>query len=73
MFAMPEKPPDIQTSYRSINLLPNVSKICDRLIILNAYSYIYSQTYIVTASQFGIGAKHGMIYQAHRVVNTICT
>jgi hypothetical protein len=40
MFAKQEKPPDIPNSYRPINLLPYLSKICKRLF-LNGYLHIY--------------------------------
>lgn len=72
MFAKPEKPPDIPTSYRPISLLPYLLNICERLILKRLTPYIIA-TNILPSSQFGFRAKHSTIHQAHRVVDAIST
>jgi len=72
MFAKPEKPPDIPTSYRPISLLPYLSKICERLILKRLTPYIFA-TNLLPSLQFGFRAKHSTIHRAHRVVDAIST
>jgi len=72
IFAKPEKPLDIPTSYRPISLLPYLSKICERLILKRLTPYIFA-TNILPSLQFSFRAKYSTIHQAHRVVDAIST
>ena len=72
MFAKPEKPLDLPTSYKPISLLPYCSKICERLLLKRIYPHKISNN-VLPSSQFGLRAKHSTIHQVHKVVNAIST
>lgn len=72
MFATPDKPPDLPTSYRPISLLPYFSKICERLILKRIHPHIISKN-VLPSSQFGFRAKHSTVHQVHRVIDAIST
>jgi len=66
MFAKPDKPPDLPTSYRPISLLPYFSKIYERLILKRIYPHIIAKN-VLPSSQFGFRAKHSTVHQVHRI------
>jgi len=72
MFAKPDKPPDLPTSYRPISLLPYFSKICERLILKRIYPHIVAKN-VLPSSQFGFRAKHSTVHQVRRVIDVIST
>jgi len=72
MFAKPDKPPDLPTSYRPISLLSYFSKICERLILKGIYPHIISKN-VLLSSQFGFRAKHNTVHPVHRVIDAIST
>jgi len=71
IFAKSNKPPDIPTSYRPINLLHYISKIYEGLIRKWISSHILSDI-ILPSSHFDFRAKHSTIHQVYKRVNAIC-
>ena len=66
----PGKNPTDVTSYRPISLLPVISKILEKLLLLRLSSDTPPQTWI-PSYQFGFRKKHSTIHQCHRLTHTI--
>ena len=64
------KPPEDVKSYRSISLLPILSKVFEKLFITRIQPILQS-TQIIPDHQFGFRRKHSTIEQVHRITNTI--
>lgn len=70
MIPKPGKPPTEATSYRPISLLPIMSKIFERLLLLKLNQIVPIQN-LIPNHQFGFRQKHSTVQQCHRVVNEI--
>jgi len=64
------KPPQNVTSYRSISLLPLLSKIFEKLF-LNRLRAFTDLNDALPNHQFGFPEKHSTTHQGHRLVNEI--
>lgn len=64
----PGKDPIEVKSYRPISLLPVLSKVFEKLILLRMKPHL---TDSIPNHQFGFRVKHSTIEQVHRVTNTI--
>ena len=67
----PGKDPTDPNSYRPISLLPNVSKIFEK-IIQEAILYTVTQNNILEDNQFGFRAGHSTIHATNKFVSDIC-
>jgi len=70
MILKPGKNPTDVTSYRPISLLPVISKILEKLLLLRLSNEMPPQTWI-PSHQFGFRKKHSTIHQCHRLTDTI--
>jgi retron-type reverse transcriptase len=66
----PGEPPHELTSYRSISLLPVVSKVFEKLL-LNRILPLMASHSLISAHQFGFRMRHSTIEQTYRVVQQI--
>lgn len=66
----PGKPPEDVKSYRTISLLPVISKVFEKLLLLRLLPVIDKYNLIPT-HQFGFRHKHSTLVQAHRIVAEI--
>lgn len=57
-------------SYRPISLLPNISKLFEKLLI-NKLNPLLNERRCIPDHQFGFRRKHSTIEQTHRLVNVI--
>jgi retron-type reverse transcriptase len=64
------KPADDIKSYRPISLLPILSKVFEKLLIVRLQRILHL-TQIIPDHQFGFRRKHSTIEQIHRITNTI--
>jgi hypothetical protein len=64
------KPPENVASYRSISLLPSLSKLLEKLL-LKRLKPITEEKNLIPDYQFGFHNKHSIIDQVHRVTNVI--
>ena len=58
------------TSYRPISLLPVISKLLEKLLLLRLSNDTPPQTWI-PSHQFGFCKEHSTIHQCHRLTDTI--
>jgi hypothetical protein len=70
MILKPGKNPTDITSYRPISLLPVISKILEKLLLLRLSNDMPPQTWI-PSHQFGFRKEHSTIHQCHRLTDTI--
>ena len=70
MIAKPGKNPADVTSYRTISLLPQLSKILQK-ILLRRLTPILADAKSIASHQFGFRPQHGTVEQAHRIVHKI--
>jgi hypothetical protein len=70
MIPKPGKPPHGATSYRSISLLPVMSKLFDKLLIKRLKAIVERKP-LISNHQFGFRSKHSTIDQVHRITNII--
>jgi hypothetical protein len=70
MIVKPGKNADDVTSYRPISLLPLLSKVFEKILLLRLTPIIEASNRI-PPHKFGFRKKHGTIEQAHRLVNKI--
>jgi len=56
----PNKPPDLPSSYRPINLLP-ISKVFEKILIKRILNII-DKTKVLPHSQFGFHSKHSTVH-----------
>ena len=66
----PGKAKELVTSYRPISLLPILSKVCEKLIIIRLNKILRDKN-IIPAHQFGFRNKHSTIEQVNRVTTEI--
>jgi len=66
----PGKTPERATSYRSILLLPSMSKLFEKLL-LSHLKQIIEERNLIPDYQFGFRNKHLTINQVHHVTNII--
>jgi len=67
---MPNKPPDLITSFRPIRLLPFFDKILEKPILKIILPCIAEKS-ILPDSQFSFRSSHSTVQQVHRVVDAI--
>jgi hypothetical protein len=70
MIPKPGKPPHETTSYRSISLLPIMSKLFEKLL-LKRLKPIIEERNLIPDHQFGFRHQHSTIDQVHRITNII--
>lgn len=70
MIQKPGKPPHEASSYRPISLLPILSKVFEKLLILRMNPIIENKK-LIPNHQFGFRTKHSTIDQVHRITNVI--
>jgi len=72
IFLIPKrsKPPDITSFYLLICLLPFFTKLTEKLI-LKRLSKIINDKKIIPNTQFGFRNKHSILYQVHRLTDSI--
>jgi hypothetical protein len=62
----PGKPPNELASYRPISLLPNVSKVIEKILLKRLLPVV--ETYrLIPNHQFGFRQRHSTIEQTHRI------
>jgi hypothetical protein len=66
----PGKPAEDVKSYRSISLLPILSKVCEKLFTTRTHPILQS-TRLIPDHQFQFRRKHATIEQVHRITNII--
>jgi hypothetical protein len=66
----PGKPPNQLTSYRPISLLPNVSKVSEKLLLKRLLPVVENNRLILD-HQFGFRQTHSTTEQTHRIVQRI--
>lgn len=72
MIPKPGKDETQVTSYRPISLLPTLSKLYEKMLLIKLHP-ILEQGNIIPAHQFGFRNQHSTIEQVHRIVNVIKT
>jgi hypothetical protein len=70
MILKPGKNPTDVTSYRPISLLPVITKILEKLLLLRLSNHMPPQSWI-PSHQFGFRNKHCTIHQCHRLTDSI--
>jgi hypothetical protein len=70
IIAKPGKPLQQPNSYRPISLLPLLSKIFERLLIIRIHASMPKDE-LLPLHQFGFREGHSTIQQCHRIVNHI--
>jgi hypothetical protein len=70
MILKPSKKPDNVASYRPISLLPIISKVFEKLLLLKIQPII-EDLKLIPDHQFGFRQRHSTIHQVHRLVDTI--
>lgn len=70
MIPKPGKPLEDRTSYRPISLLPIISKLFERLLLVRLKPIIETRR-LVPSHQFGFHDKHSTIDQVHRITDVI--
>jgi len=70
MILKPGKNPTDIASYRPISLLPVISKILEKLLLLRLSNEMSPQSWI-PSNQFGFRKQHSTIHQCHRLTDTI--
>lgn len=70
MIPEPGKPPLEVASYRSISLLPNISKLFEKLLLKRLKPIIESKQ-LIPSHQFGFRKEHSTIDQVHRITDVI--
>jgi len=68
MILKPGKPPDSSRSYRSISLLPFLSKVFEKLTLKRQLQII--EKYL-PENQFGFRSNHSTIHQVHLIIDKI--
>lgn len=66
----PGKPPQEASSYRPISLLPALSKLFEKLLLLRLKPVLEGRN-LIPDHQFGFREKHATIEQIHRIVDKI--
>lgn len=69
LFPKPGKPPEEAALYRPINLLPTLSQILEKLILIRIKSTIENK--IIPEHQFGFREQHATTKQVHRITKKI--
>jgi hypothetical protein len=64
------RPPNELTSYQPINLLPIVSKICEKLLLKRLLKMVENNGFIQN-HQFGFRERHSAIEQTHQTIQRI--
>lgn len=70
MILKPAKNPSELTSYRPISLLPIMSKLFEKLLLMRLEPILQKRK-LIPDHQFGFRRYHGTIEQVHRIVNQI--
>jgi len=70
MISKPGKPLHEASSYRPISLLPTISKVFEKLLLVRLKSII-ERNNLIPLHQFGFREKHSTIEQIHRITNII--
>jgi hypothetical protein len=68
MIAKPGNPPTETNSYRLVNLVPTLSKVFERLILMRLEETVLIND-IIPMHQFGFRTNHSTIQQCHRIAN----
>ena len=66
----PNKPPNVATSYRPISLLPLVSKVLERLLLIRILVDSEMDS-ILPTHQFGFQKTHSTVQQSRGIVKII--
>jgi hypothetical protein len=66
----PGKPPNELTSYRPISLLPNVSKVFEKILLKRLLPLVENKS-LIPNHQFGFRNRHSTIEQTRHVVQRI--
>ena len=72
MILKPGKDPTLASSYRPISLLPCLSKLFEKVLLMKLFPYLQANN-IIPLHQFGFREKHGTLEQVNRVTNEIRT
>ena len=72
MIHKPGSDPQIPTNYRPISILSNLSKLCEKLILLKLTSFVEDNK-ILPSEQFGFRHGYGTDLQLMRIVDNITT
>lgn len=70
LFHKPGKPHHLPSSYRPISLLPLLSKLLEKLLLVRIQPYL-TETMAIPHHQFGFRSEHSTIQQCHRIINEI--
>lgn len=70
MILKPGKPPNDVDSYRPISLLPIMSKVFERVLLLKLQPILNDRNFLPD-HQFGFRQNHGTVEQVHRVAEVI--
>lgn len=70
MVLKPGKPSHEKKSYRPISLLPVISKVFERILLLRLQPIIEEKR-LIPEHQFGFRSKHSTIDQVHRITDVI--
>ena len=64
--------PCLFENYRPISLLPTISKVLEKLMFIQLYSY-FNKHFILCDNQYGFRAKYSTTFAAHELINNIVT
>ncbi|CAK9829625.1 Probable RNA-directed DNA polymerase from transposon X-element [Anthophora retusa] len=70
MLLKPKKDPHLPASYRPISLLPSMSKLLGKIILIRMKKII-SEKNLIPSHQFGFRNKYATTEQIHRMTNSI--
>jgi hypothetical protein len=70
MIQKPGKSAELAKLYRPISLLPVLSKLFEKLLLLRIFIIMESQV-LIPDHQFGFRSKHATVEQIHRIVKRI--
>ena len=72
MCQKPGKPPNDVKSYRPISLLPVISKLFEKILLIKLKPILVEKK-LIPDHQFGFRTNHSTIEQVHRVIDKIAT
>jgi hypothetical protein len=70
MISKPGKPPNKVDSYRPISLLPIMSKLIEKLLLIRLKSVIAKKN-LIPDHQIGLRNQHSTLEQVHRIIEAI--
>jgi hypothetical protein len=70
MILKPGKPPNKVDSYRPISLLPIMSKLFEKLLLIRLKAVIAKKN-LIPDHQFGLRNQHSTLEQVHRIIEAI--